>query len=128
VYAQPTYVAVAPRDDWNSYWASSPSWAGSNHSPINLEYEGVAAPQVDQSYAYASPAQIPETAETYVQPVPRWYRKHVYRARPHTRVIYRNVYRTRVIRAKPRQHVLVPGNPSTSASTYEVAPRKVLRP
>jgi hypothetical protein len=136
MYAQPTYAqtyaTVAPRDDWASYWASSPAWAGSNYSPIRLEYEGALVPQteqnMEQNYAYANPAPFPETAETYVQPVPRWYRKHVYRARPQTRVIYRNVYRTRVIHAKPRPHVLVPGNPSTSASTYEVAPRKVLRP
>lgn len=127
-YAQPSYATVAPRDDRASYWALSPSWSGSNYSPIRLEYEGALVPQLDQNYVYANPAPIPESAETYVQPTPRWYRKHVYRARPQTRVIYRNVYRTRVIHAKPRPHVLVPGNPSTSASTYEVAPRKVLRP
>ena len=134
-YAQTSYAAE-PRSDWNTW--SSPSWSGSNremqinnNGPVYVMRDGVSmSGGFGADYAYANAG--PVTAETYVQPAPRYYRKRVYRthygARP--RVVVRTVYKTRVVyvRPKPRPHVLVPGNPSTSAGTYEVAPKKVLRP
>jgi hypothetical protein len=102
-----------------------------NNGNVYVMREGVSVSGAfGPDYAYAQP--MAPGVETYVQPAPRYYRKRIYRrhysVRPRPAV--RTVYRTRVIytRPKPRPHALVPGNPSTSAGTYEVAPKKVLRP
>jgi hypothetical protein len=119
-YGQPGYAVEA-----NASWNTNPSWPSSRDVQINnngnvyVMRDGVSVSgEFGPGYAYA-------------QPAPRYYRKRVYRhyhARP--RAAVRTVYRTRVIyaRPKPRPHAQVPGNPSTSAGTYEVAPKKVLRP
>jgi hypothetical protein len=126
-YAQTNYVAEPVKSDWS--WSSNRDVQINNNGPVYVMREGVSVSGgFGPNYAYANPE--PPAAETYVQPAPRYYRKrhHTYRHGP--RVVVRTVYKTRVVyvRPKPKPHVLVPGNPSTSAGTYDVAPRKVLRP
>ncbi len=138
-YQQPGYVdgyaSTAPvrsESSWSLFSSNNQTYVN-NSGPLYMSRDGIVTPQAGfgPNYGYAEP--VAPGVETYVQPAPRYYRKRVYRrhygaARP--RVVVRTVYRTRVIyvRPKPRPHVLVPGNPSTSAGTYEVAPKKVLRP
>jgi len=128
------YASTAPaRSDssWSLLSSNNQTYIN-NSGPLYVSRDGVVTPQAGfgPNYAYAEPAA--PGVETYVQPAPRYYRKR-YRAYRHgPRVVVRTVYRTRVVYARPkprmRPHVLVPGNPSTSAGTYEVAPKKVLRP
>ena len=128
------YASTAPaRSDssWSLLSSNNQTYIN-NSGPLYVSRDGVVTPQAGfgPNYAYAEPAA--PGVETYVQPTPRYYRKR-YRAYRHgPRVVVRTVYRTRVVYARPkprmRPHVLVPGNPSTSAGTYEVAPKKVLRP
>ena len=128
-YAQTGYVAEPVKSDWS--WSSNRDVQINNNGPVYVMRDGVSVSGgFGPSYAYANPE--PPQAETYVQPAPRYYRKR-YRAYRHgPRVVVRTVYKTRVVYVRPkprmRPHVLVPGNPSTSAGTYEVAPKKVLRP
>ena len=139
-YAQTNYAAVETKSEWNSNasWDSSWSWPWSskdvqinNNGNVYVMRDGVSVNGLRPSYAAVEPRAF--EAETYVQPAPRYYRQRAhyrtrYTSRP--RVVVRTVYRTRVVyaRPRPRPHVLVPGNPSSSAGTYDVAPKKVLRP
>jgi hypothetical protein len=144
-YAQAGYAIEA--NSWNTNsplpWSSGDVQIN-NRGNVYVMRGGVSVSEgFGPSYAYAQPV-APE-AETYIQPVPRYYRKRVYR--PHyryggrryyssryyssrPRVVVHTVYRNRPVYVRPRQrpHVMSPGNPSTSAGTYEVAPKKVLRP
>jgi hypothetical protein len=138
-YAQTGY-GVEANASWNTSWpASGRDVQIHNNGNVYVMRGGVSVSEGSgPSYAYAQPV-APE-AETYVQPVPRYYRKRVYRRHYHysgrrhyssrPRVVVDTVYRNRPVYVRPRSkpHVMSPGNPSTSAGTYEVAPKKVLRP
>jgi hypothetical protein len=140
-------------NDWSWSWNRNdvnivnhgPVYVTPGHVSVNQEGFGANVALANPGYENrAFMSGEPQIEETYVQPAPRarYYRKQVRRTyyRPISRKNFHALYPNATIRktyAEPRPHYMkprprphaawAPGNPSTSASSYEVAPRKVLR-